>query len=120
MSVFRPGAVDVDAGGRVSSVGPARGDEPLLPGVLLPGLVNCHCHSPMTLFRGAAEDVPLDRFLREVLWPREAQLTDDDVYWGMTLACAELLRAGVTTACEMYLHEVALISAGVDSGARCL
>jgi len=74
----------------------------------------------MTLFRGAAEDVPLDRFLREVLWPREAQLTDDDVYWGMTLACAELLRAGVTTTCEMYLHEEGLMRAVVDAGSRCL
>jgi 5-methylthioadenosine/S-adenosylhomocysteine deaminase len=105
--------------GAITWVGPvdeAPGDH----GLLLPGLVNCHCHSPMTLFRGAAEDVPLDRFLRDVVWPREAQLTDDDVYWGMTLACAELLRAGVTTSCEMYVHEEPLFRAVVDAGSRCV
>ena len=102
------------------SVGPARDGEPLLGGVLVPGLVNCHCHSPMTLFRGAAEDMPLQRFLREVLWPREARLTDEDVYWGMTLACAELLGFGVTTTCEMYVHEDGLLQAVLDAGTRCV
>lgn len=123
-SVHRPGAVDVEDG-RIAWVGPLESAPAGVPeervgGLLLPGLVNCHCHSPMTLFRGAAEDVTLDRFLREVLWPREAQLTDDDVYWGMTLACAELLRAGVTTTCEMYLREEGLMRAVVDAGSRCL
>ena len=102
------------------SVGPAREGEPLLPGVLLPGLVNCHCHSPITLFRGAAEDMPLQRFLRDVLWPREARLTDEDVYWGMTLACAELLGFGVTTTCEMYVHEEGVLRAVLDAGTRCV
>jgi 5-methylthioadenosine/S-adenosylhomocysteine deaminase len=124
-SIHRPGAVDVEDG-RIDWVGPladapaAGVEEQAVGGILLPGLVNCHCHSPMTLFRGAAEDVTLDRFLREVLWPREAQLTDDDVYWGMTLACAELLRAGVTTSCEMYVHEEPVMRAVVDAGSRCL
>ncbi|MDQ3822858.1 MAG: amidohydrolase [Actinomycetota bacterium] len=90
-----------------------------LDGVLMPGLVNVHCHSPMTLFRGAAEDVPLDRFLREVLWPREARLTEEDVYWGMTLACAELFRNGVTTTCEMYHLDEAVLAAVVAAGLRC-
>jgi 5-methylthioadenosine/S-adenosylhomocysteine deaminase len=119
MTVHRPGAVEVE-GGHVASVGLARDGEPLLPGVLVPGLVNCHCHSPMTLFRGAAEDVPLQRFLREVLWPREARLTDEDVYWGMTLACAELIGFGVTTTCEMYVHEDGLLRAVLDAGTRCV
>jgi 5-methylthioadenosine/S-adenosylhomocysteine deaminase len=118
-TLLRPGAVEL-AEGRVASVGPARDGEALLPGVLVPGLVNCHCHSPMTLFRGAAEDMPLRRFLREVLWPREARLTDEDVYWGMTLACAELLGFGVTTTCEMYVHEEALLRAVLDAGTRCV
>lgn len=117
-TIHRPGAVELEDG-TITWVGPvdeAPGDH----GLLLPGLVNCHCHSPMTLFRGAAEDVPLARFLREVVWPREAQLTDDDAYWGMTLACAELLRAGVTTSCEMYVHEEAVLRAVVDAGSRCV
>ena len=119
MTVHRPGAVEVERG-QIVSVAPARDGEPLLSGVLVPGLVNCHCHSPMTLFRGAAEDMPLQRFLREVLWPREARLTDEDVYWGMTLACAELVGFGVTTTCEMYVHEEAVLQAVRDAGTRCV
>ena len=123
--VHQPGVVDVDEG-RIIWVGPvgeapARdGSEHRLAGLLMPGLVNVHCHSPMTLFRGAAEDVSLDGFLRDVLWPREGRLTADDVYWGMTLACAELLLAGVTTTCEMYIHEEAVLAAVLDGGTRCV
>jgi 5-methylthioadenosine/S-adenosylhomocysteine deaminase len=105
--------------GVITWVGPAA-EAPADGGLLLPGLVNCHCHSPMTLFRGAAEDLPLQRFLREVLWPREARMTSDDVYWGMTLACAELLRLGVTTTCEMYVHEEAMLAAVEEAGTRCV
>jgi 5-methylthioadenosine/S-adenosylhomocysteine deaminase len=86
----------------------------------MPGLVNVHCHSAMTLFRGAAEDVPLDRFLREILWPREGRLTRDDVYWGMALAAVELLRFGVTTTCEMYIFEDGMLAAVEESGMRSL
>jgi 5-methylthioadenosine/S-adenosylhomocysteine deaminase len=117
--VLRPGAVHAD-GGVVTYVGTPDGSERRVAGLLMPGLVNCHCHSPMTLFRGAAEDLPLERFLREVLWPRESRLTGDDVYWGMTLACAELLRGGVTTTCEMYFHEEPTLRAVVDAGLRCV
>jgi 5-methylthioadenosine/S-adenosylhomocysteine deaminase len=119
MTVHRPGAVEAEEG-RLVSVEPARPGEPRRAGVLMPGLVNCHCHSPMTLFRGAAEDMPLQRFLREVLWPREARMTRDDVYWGMTLACAELLRFGVTTTCEMYVHEDGILEAVESAGTRCV
>jgi 5-methylthioadenosine/S-adenosylhomocysteine deaminase len=92
----------------------------VLAGLLMPGLINVHGHAPMTLFRGAAEDISFERWLREVLWPREALLTPDDVYWGMTLACAEMLRAGVTTSCEMYIFEQAMLEAAVAAGSRCL
>jgi 5-methylthioadenosine/S-adenosylhomocysteine deaminase len=117
-SVFRPGSVTVEDG-QITAVGPA-GDGEKLDGLLLPGLVNCHCHSPMTLFRGAAEGLPLMRFLQDVLWPREARLDDEDVYWGTTLACAELLRNGVTTSCEMYTHEDGILRAVLDAGSRCV
>ena len=49
-----------------------------LPGLLMPGMVNAHSHAPMVLFRGQAEGLPLDRWLGEVIWPREARLTGDD------------------------------------------
>lgn len=124
-AVHRPGAVDVDQAGRIAWVGPLA-DAPAapdartqrLPGLLLPGLVNTHCHSPMTLFRGAGEGLGLVRWLREVLWPREARLTPEDVYWGMTLAASELLRFGVTTTCEMYFHSPAIADAVADAGSR--
>src|SRR5712691_2114549 len=106
-TIHRPGALEIEDG-TIAWVGPARDGEARRDGVLMPGFVDVHCHSPMTLFRGAADDLPLDRFLREVLWPREARLTDEDVYWGMTLACAELLRGGVTTSCEMYYFDEAV------------
>ncbi len=105
--------VGQSASGRDGTVTEVRVD-----GVLLPGLVNSHCHSPMTLFRGSGENLPLHRWLNEVLWPQEAHLTEDDVYWGMTLAEAELLRFGVTTTCEAYFFEDALADAVIDAGAR--
>jgi 5-methylthioadenosine/S-adenosylhomocysteine deaminase len=124
--VLRPGAVEV-AGDTVVRVGtPARlrADEPgdvrevRVDGALLPGFVNTHCHSPMTLFRGTGENIPLQRWLNDVLWPREAHLEPEDVYWGMTLAAAELLAFGVTTSCEMYFHEDANADAVIDAGSR--
>ena len=127
-SVLRPGAVEV-AGGRVAAVGPVSAlreqgaddvREVVVSGALLPGLVNTHCHSPMTLFRGTGENLPLLRWLQEVLWPREARLEADDVYWGMTLAAAELLCFGVTTTCEMYFHEDAVADAVLAAGTRCV
>jgi len=124
--VLRPGVVEL-SGGTVTHVGPTGSGAPAdsvtdvrIEGVLLPGFVNVHCHSPMTLFRGVGANLPLDRWLNEVLWPREARLTADDVYWGMTLAAAELLRFGVTTTCEAYFFEDALTDAVVAAGSRAL
>ncbi len=124
--VIRPGVVEV-AGERVTLVGPAGSPpdgrtvrEVPVAGALLPGLVNVHCHSPMTLFRGSGENLPLGRWLQDILWPQEAHLTESDVYWGMTLAAAELLRFGVTTTCEAYFFEDALADAVVDAGSRAL
>ncbi len=125
-AVHRPGVVDVDDDGRLTWVGPAAEAPPSeaafvpLRGLLMPGLINTHCHSPMALLRGAGEDLPLLRWLEEVIWPREAGLTAEDVYWGMTLAAAELLRGGVTTSVEMYFHSEAIIDAVRDAGSRAI
>ena len=70
----------------------------------MPGLVNTHAHTPMTLVRRAGDGLPLERWLREAVWPREAGLTDDDVRWGMLLGATSCSGRGVTTTCEMYLH----------------
>ena len=128
VAVYRPGAVEV-TGDRVTRVGtPAdlrAGGRPdtrelAVDGALLPGFVNTHCHSAMTLFRGTGENLPLLRWLTGVLWPREAHLGPEDVYWGMTLAAAELLSFGVTTTCEMYFEEDANADAVIDAGSRAL
>jgi 5-methylthioadenosine/S-adenosylhomocysteine deaminase len=127
-AVLRPGAVEVsgDAVTRVGTPGQLRATgadgvrEVTVEGALLPGFVNTHCHSAMTLFRGTGENLPLRRWLHEVLWPREAHLEAGDVYWGMTLAAAELLAFGVTTTCEMYFHEEANADAVLDAGARAI
>ena len=124
--LLAPGAVEID-NGVITWVGdpwqerPAAGTEVReLGGLLMPGLVNCHGHSPMTLVRSAGDGLPLDRWLSESVWPREARLTDEDVYWGMTLGAAELLSNGVTTTCEQYRHPSAVVEAIVDSGIRAL
>jgi 5-methylthioadenosine/S-adenosylhomocysteine deaminase len=125
-SVFRPGVVEVsgDTVTHVGSEGTPTGHRAVreirVDGALLPGFVNVHCHSPMTLFRGSGENLGLHQWLVEVLWPQEAHLTEDDVYWGMTLAAAELLCFGVTTTCEAYFFEDAVADAVVAAGSRAL
>jgi 5-methylthioadenosine/S-adenosylhomocysteine deaminase len=129
-TVHRPGAVDIGPDGRIVHVGPvaepatdADGGDWIVRwvgGMLLPGLINTHCHSPMTLLRGQGEGLSLGSWLRDVIWPREARIGSDDVYWGMTLAAAELLRFGVTTTMEMYFHDDALADAVDTAGSRCI
>jgi 5-methylthioadenosine/S-adenosylhomocysteine deaminase len=100
---------------------PAEGAELVeLPGLLMPGMVNTHSHAPMVLFRGQGEGLPLDRWLQEVMWPREARLTADDVEVAMTAASAEMLRNGVTTSVEMYFHPERIAAAVGVTGARAL
>ncbi|WP_040338778.1 amidohydrolase family protein [Candidatus Blastococcus massiliensis] len=89
-----------------------------LPGVLTPGLVNTHSHAPMALFRGQGEGLPLDRWLQDVMWPREARLTPEDVEAAMTAASAEMLGNGITTSVEMYFHPERIAAAVGTTGAR--
>ena len=123
-TVVPDAALDVDDG-RIRWIGPvAEAPDPgdaervELPGVLLPGLVNAHSHAPMVLFRGQGEGLPLDRWLREVMWPREARLTPDDVEVAMTAASAEMLGNGVTTSVEMYFSPERIAAAVGRTGAR--
>ncbi|MFD2092826.1 amidohydrolase family protein [Blastococcus deserti] len=122
-----PDAVVDVADGRITWVGPAgeappAGDAELveLPGVLMPGLVNTHSHAPMVLFRGQGEGLPLDRWLEEVMWPREARLTAEDVEVAMTAASAEMLANGVTASVEMYFHPERIAAAVRTTGARAI
>ena len=84
----------------------------------LPGLVNAHTHLGMTLLRGYGDDLPLMVWLQERMWPKEDQLTRDDVYWAALLAIGEMLRGGVTTCGDMYFHMDATAHAVAESGIR--
>ena len=69
---------------------------------LIPGFVNAHTHAAMTLFRGFGDDMPLMPWLEQKIWPNEAKLTREDVYWGTKLACLEMIKSGTTTFFDMY------------------
>mgnify|MGYP003873719613 CR=1 FL=1 len=84
----------------------------------LPGFVNAHTHAPMTLLRGLAEDVPLDVWLKEHIWPVEAKLRPEHVYWGALLACLEMALTGTTCFCDMYFHEAQVAEAALRAGLR--
>ena len=70
--------------------------------LLIPGLYNCHTHLPMTLFRGYGEDLPLDRWLNERIWPAEELLTDESVYNATLFTLAESLKNGIVSVSDMY------------------
>jgi 5-methylthioadenosine/S-adenosylhomocysteine deaminase len=85
---------------------------------LAPPLVNGHTHAAMTLFRGSGGDLPLMPWLEEKIWPVEAKLSEEDVYWGARLACAEMLHSGATRFWDMYWHAEATARAVSDAGIR--
>ena len=85
---------------------------------LAPGLVNGHTHAAMTLFRGYGDDLPLMEWLEQRIWPAEARLTADDVYWGTRLACVEMVRTGTVRFWDMYWQPGAIARAVEDAGLR--
>ena len=86
--------------------------------LLMPGLINTHCHVAMALMRGYADDIPLMEWLNGHIWPFESRLTRDDVETGARLGIAEMLLGGVTTFVDMYWHEEAVADAVCDMGIR--
>ena len=125
--VLRDHAVAVD-GGRILAVLPRaeaaaryapRRTVQLDRHVLIPGLVNLHCHAAMTLMRGMADDTTLMTWLREHIWPAEAKhVSDEFVHDGSLLAMAEMLRAGVTCVNDMYFFPEATARAALRAGMR--
>ncbi len=91
------------------------GDENQL---LIPGLVNCHTHLTMTLFRGLADDLPLDIWLREHIWPLEEKLQATDVHSGAKLGALESIASGATTVNSMYWFPSEEARAFAESGLR--
>lgn len=75
----------------------------------MPGLVNSHTHIAMSLLRNYADDLPLETWLNEKIWPIEAKMNGKDVYWGSLLSMVEMIQSGTTTFCDMYyfMDEVA-------------
>ncbi len=84
----------------------------------LPGLINCHTHAAMTLLRSYADDLPLMHWLEKKIWPMEARLTGDDVYWGTLLAIVEMIESGTTTFSDMYFFTDRVAEAVEVSGVR--
>lgn len=87
--------------------------------VLMPGLYNAHSHVPMTLLRGLGENMPLDRWLNEAIFPFEALITDNDAYYATLAGIAEMLRFGVVSFTDMYYYSEARAKAILESGAKC-
>ncbi len=91
-----------------------------LPGhLLVPGFVNLHTHVPMTLLRGVGDDLPLETWLHDRIWPLEARLISPEfVADGTVLACAEMLLGGVTCFNDMYFYPEEVARAALDMGMR--
>ena len=89
--------------------------------IIMPGLVNCHTHAAMTCFRGIADDLELITWLNKYIFPAEAKNVNPELaYWGSLLACAEMIKSGTTTFCDMYVFEDETARAAKQAGLRCL
>jgi 5-methylthioadenosine/S-adenosylhomocysteine deaminase len=125
--VIRNGAVAVQ-GNRIKDVGAAaevekryQADNVIVHhnGIIMPGLINTHTHAPMVYFRGMADDLPLKEWLERHIWPAEEKwLGPEFVRDASELACLEMLKAGITTYCDMYFFEEASAEAVHSLGIR--
>jgi 5-methylthioadenosine/S-adenosylhomocysteine deaminase len=88
--------------------------------MLTPPMINGHTHAAMTLFRGFGDDMALMEWLRTRIWPAEAKLEPEDVYWGTRLACLEMIRSGTSTFVDMYWHGPEVARAVRDGGVRAM
>lgn len=86
--------------------------------VVMPGLINTHGHAAMVLMRGYADDLPLMHWLEEKIWPLEAKLKPEDVYWGAMLSILEMLKSGTTTFTDMYFFMDEVAKAVEETGIR--
>jgi 5-methylthioadenosine/S-adenosylhomocysteine deaminase len=120
--LIEDGAVRVRGGeivavGQRASVG--RPTIQLGDAILMPGLINAHTHAPMSLFRGVADDLPLQEWLEKFIFPAEARnLNPEFIRWGTRLACLEMLLGGVTTFVDMYYFEELIAEETKRAGMR--
>ncbi len=88
-------------------------------GIIMPGLVNAHTHLPMSLFRGLADDLPLETWLNDHIFPAEGQhINPETVKTASFLSCAEMLLSGTTTCCDGYFYEDVVAEAVYETGMR--
>lgn len=110
-------------GTRIEAMGP---ELPEQPGecihargmIAMPGLINAHQHSPMSLLRGFSDDLKLMDWLDRKMLPAEARMTPEDIYWGAKLAIAEMIKSGTTAFADMYIHMNEIAEAVQESGIR--
>ncbi|WP_369214956.1 amidohydrolase [Streptomyces flavofungini] len=88
--------------------------------VALPGLINCHTHTPMVALRGLAEDLPAPAWFNDWIWPVESNLTERVIELGARLACAEMIRGGVTTFADHYFAMDTVADVTAETGLRAL
>ena len=113
-------------GNRIAAIEPASVIEPNnarevvdATGMLaIPSLINCHAHVPMVLFRGLAEDVSIESWFNDYIWPLESNEEPEDIYWGALLGIAEMIQSGVTTFADHYFFCDEIAQAVSESGAR--
>ena len=111
---------------RISYIGPAKSDSDkkfdreidCKGNLLMPGLKNAHTHSAMTFSRSLADEYCLDDWLHKAIFPREANLTPEHVYWFSKLAYADYLAGGITACFDMYFHKEENAKAAVETGFR--
>ena len=84
----------------------------------VPSFANGHTHAAMTLLRGYADDMPLKQWLETKIWPVEAHMTEEDIYWGTKLACLEMIKSGTTFFNDMYWHWSGTARAVQEMGIR--
>jgi 5-methylthioadenosine/S-adenosylhomocysteine deaminase len=131
--VYKNGKYWVEAGrdiavsqGRIAAIEPsgviahsnARDSVDAAGALAIPGLINCHAHVPMVLFRGLAEDVPIESWFNDYIWPLESNEEPEDIYWGMLLGIAEMISNGVTYVAEHYFFCDEIARSVSESGIR--
>lgn len=112
-------------GNRITHIGPGKGRPPVWDreidakgNLIMPGFKNAHTHSAMTFLRSYADDLPLLDWLNKQVFPMEAKLTQEDVYWLSKLAIMEYLTSGITANFDMYFHPEMIAKASVECGFR--
>ena len=127
--IIRNGFIGI-TNGRIQRIGPAEKIKPqdksaqiidAQGGFIVPGLINTHTHLPMTIFRGLADDLPLQTWLQEYIFPAEADyIRSETVKTGTLLACAEMILSGTTTCCDGYFFENEIAQTVQTAGLRAI